>query len=177
MTATRHIFRSSSTSNADIRELLQSLFAAELLLPSRCLWLVSPWLTDLELLDNRSGAFASLDPQWGARRIRLAEILGRLLEVGAHIVVATRPGQHNDTFLRKLDDLSRASGAADRLTFHYSETLHLKGILGNDFYLSGSMNVTFNGVEILEEGVTFETSPEAIGTARIQLLNSYGGVA
>jgi hypothetical protein len=156
--------------------LLESLFVAELLLPSPCLWLISPWLTDLELLDNRSGAFASLDPQWGPRRIRVVEILGRLLEVGSHIVVATRPGQHNDTFVRKLDDLSRASGVADRLTVHRSETLHLKGILGRDFYLSGSMNLTFNGVEILEEGVTLETSPEALGTARIQLLHSYGGV-
>ena len=84
MTTARRIFRSSATSNAEVRELLESLLTAELLLPSRCLWLVSPWLTDLELLDNRSEAFASLDPQWGARRIRLAEILGRLLEFGSH---------------------------------------------------------------------------------------------
>lgn len=177
MSATRRIFRSSATSNSDIRELLESLFAAELLLPSRCLWLISPWLTDLELLDNRSGAFASLDPQWGPRRIRIVEILGRLLEVGSHVVVATRSGQHNDVFVRKLEDSARASGVPDRLAVHRSDTLHLKGILGRDFYLSGSMNLTFNGVEILEEGVTLETHVEAIGTARIQLLDSYGGVA
>lgn len=177
MSETRRIFRSSATSNAEIRELLESIFAAELLLPSRCLWLISPWLTDLELLDNRAGAFGSLDPQWGPRRIRIVEILGRLLEVGSQVVVATRPDQHNETFIRKLDDLSRASGTSDRLVVHRSETLHLKGVLADDFYLSGSMNLTYNGVEILEEGVTLETSAESIGTARIQLLNSYGGVA
>ena len=175
MTGSRRIFRSSSTSNAEIRELLESLFATELLLPSRCLWLVSPWLTDLDILDNRSGAFASLDPQWGSRRLRLAEILGRLLEVGSHIVVATRPAQHNDTFVRKLSDLARACGAAERLTIHLREALHLKGLLGDDFYLSGSMNFTFNGVEVLEEGVTFETSREATESARIPFLDSYGG--
>ena len=59
MSGVRRIFRSSSTSNAEIRELLESLFAAELLSPSRCLWLVSPWLTDLELLDNRAGAWSA----------------------------------------------------------------------------------------------------------------------
>lgn len=176
MTSTRRIFRSSSTSSAEVRELLESLFVAELLLPSKCLWLVSPWLTDLEVLDNRSGAFASLEPQWGARRIRLAEILGRLLEVGSHIVVATRSGQHNDTFVRKLDDLASASGSAGRLTVHRRDMLHLKGLLGSDFYLSGSMNFTFNGVEILEEGVTFETSHDATESARIPFLDSYGGV-
>ena len=57
------------------------------------------------------------------------------------------------------------------------DTLHLKGFLGNDFYLSGSMNLTFNGVEILEEGVTFETSREATESARIAFLDSYGGIS
>ncbi len=176
MTATRRIFRSSATSNAEVRELLESLFAAELLLPSRCLWLVSPWLSDIEILDNRSGTFASLEPQWSPRQIRLAEILGRLLETGSHIVIVTRPGQHNDTFLRKVGDLASASGASDRLVVHQKDTLHLKGILGRDYYLSGSMNLTFNGVEVLEEGITLETSEDAIGAARIQLLDRYGGV-
>jgi hypothetical protein len=177
VTTARRIFRSSATSNAEVRELLESLLITELLLPSKCLWLVSPWLTDLELLDNRAGAFTSLDPQWGARRIRLAEILGRLLEFGSHVIIATRSGQHNDTFVRRLDDLARASGSAERLRVHRRETLHLKGFLGNDFYLSGSMNLTFNGVEILEEGVTFETSREATESARIAFLDSYGGMA
>ena len=67
MSTTRRIFRSSYTSNAEIRELLELLFTAELLLPSRCLWIISPWLSDLDLLDNRSDAFSSLDPQWGPR--------------------------------------------------------------------------------------------------------------
>lgn len=176
MTSARRIFRSSSTSNAEVRELLESLFVAELLLPSKCLWLVSPWLTDLEILDNRSGAFASLDPQWGSRRIRLAEILGRLLEAGSHIVVATRSDRHNDTFVHKLNDLASVFGASERLVILRRDSLHLKGLLGSDFYLSGSMNFTFNGVEILEEGVTFETNPEATESARIPFLDSYGGV-
>ena len=176
MTATRRIFRSSTTSNAEVRELLELLFVSELLLPSKCLWLVSPWLTDLEILDNRSGAFASIDPQWGSRRIRLAEILGKMLELGSHIVIATRTGQHNDSFVRRLDDLARSSGSVRRLTIHRRDTLHLKGLLGNEFYLSGSMNFTFNGVEILEEGLTFETSRDATESARIPFLDSYGGV-
>ena len=46
----RQIIRSSSTSNAEIRELLQGIFTAELLCPSKQLWLVSPWLSDIELL-------------------------------------------------------------------------------------------------------------------------------
>lgn len=176
MSGIRRIFRSSSTSHAEIRELLESLFAAELLAPSRCMWLVSPWLTDLELLDNRTGAYAALDPQWGPRHLRLAELLGRLLELGTHVVVATRPDDHNEAFIRKLDDIARSTGVESQLTVHRKSTLHHKGFLGCDFYLSGSMNLTFNGVEILDEGVTFETSREATESARIAFLNDYGGV-
>ena len=176
MSGVRRIFRSSSTSNAEIRELLESLFAAELLSPSRCIWLVSPWLTDLELLDNRAGAWSALDPQWGPRQLRLAELLARLLEMGVHVVIATRPDAHNEHFLRKLDDLVKSSGVASLLTVHRKATLHHKGFLGDDFYLSGSMNLTFNGVEILDEGITFETDREATESARIAFLNDYGGV-
>ena len=176
MSGVRRIFRSSSTSNAEIRELLESLFAAELLSPSRCLWLVSPWLTDLELLDNRAGAWSALDPQWGPRQLRLAELLGRMLQMGVRVVIATRPDAHNEQFLRKLDDLVKSSGVENHLTVHRKATLHHKGFLGDDFYLSGSMNLTFNGVEILNEGVTFETDREATESARIAFLNDYGGM-
>lgn len=176
MNGVRRIFRSSSTSSAEIRELLESLFAAELLSPGRCLWLVSPWLTDLELLDNRTGAYAALDPQWGPRQLRLAELLGRLLELGSRIVIVTRPDPHNEPILRRLSDQAKASGADQLLTIHRRGTLHLKGLLSDDFYLSGSMNLTFNGVEILEEGVTLETGREATEAARIAFLEDYGGV-
>ena len=173
----RQIIRSSSTSNAEIRELLQGIFAAELLCPSRCLWVVSPWLSDLELLDNRSGAFASLDPQWGSRQIRLAEMLGRLLELGTQVIIATRPDAHNESFLRKLDDFARAAGNDSRLTIHRLPALHTKGILGDDFYISGSMNITFNGVEVLEEGLLFTTEAESVANARIAFMDGYGGNA
>ena len=171
----RQIIRSSSTSNAEIRELLQGVFAAELLRPSRCLWLVSPWLSDIELLDNRSGAFASLDPQWGSRQIRLVEMLGRMLELGTEVVIATRPDAHNESFLRKLDDVAKAAGNDSRLTIHRLPTLHTKGILGDDFYVSGSMNITFNGVEVLEEGLLFTTDAESVSNARIAFMDGYGG--
>jgi hypothetical protein len=177
MSGSRRIFRSSTTSNAEIRELLEALFVAELLRPSRCLWLVSPWFTDLDVLDNRSAAFASLDPQWGPRQMRLVELLGRLLKVGSRVVVSTRPVEHNNVFLAKLEDLAESLGATQLLTIHRRDTLHLKGFLGDDFYLSGSMNLTFNGVEILEEGVTLESSPEAVAFARVAFLDSYGGIA
>lgn len=175
MNSARRIYRSSSTSNEETRELLQAIFTAELLLPSSQLWLISPWVTDLEILDNRSGGFAAFNPRWEPRNIRLVEILGRLIELGSRVVIATRPDSHNDGFVQKLRSQTEASGQVQHLTIHRREELHWKGLLGTDFYLSGSMNITFNGVEILDESVLFETSRDAIGQACIQVLEKYGG--
>ncbi len=45
--------------------------------------------------------------------------------------------------------------------------------MGDDYYLSGSMNVTYNGVEINEEGIVFETDASQIATARIAFHENY----
>jgi hypothetical protein len=45
-----------------VRDLLQSLFAAELISPSRKLWLFFAWISDVEILDNLARQFAVLEP-------------------------------------------------------------------------------------------------------------------
>ncbi|EAQ80578.1 hypothetical protein DSM3645_14570 [Blastopirellula marina DSM 3645] len=105
----------------------------------------------------------------------MIEILGLMMELGADVVIATRPDAHNESFLRKLNDLARASGNESRLTFHRLPTLHTKGILGDDFYISGSMNITFNGIEVLQEGLLFTTDAESVSNARIAFMDGYGG--
>lgn len=172
MSGPRNIFRSSSTGNAEVSELLQALFVAETIIPSEEIWLVSPWLTDLQILDNRTGEFSALGHQWGPRRIRLSELLATTLE-SSQLFIVTRPVPHNDTFVQKIKDLAAAAGKTDNLTVHIRKTLHLKGLLGSDYYLSGSMNFTFNGVEILDEGISFDTSPDAIAQARIAFHENY----
>jgi hypothetical protein len=173
MSELRKIFRSASTSNAEVSELLQAIFVAESIIPSEEIWLVSPWLTDLEILDNRSAAFSAVGHQWGARRIRLTELLSTALE-SSRLFVVTRPDRHNDTFIQKLRDLADAAGTSENLTIRIRETLHIKGLLGQDYYLSGSMNFTFNGVEIHDEGIDLDTSPDSIAQARIAFHEHYG---
>ncbi len=55
---TRKIFRTKATGNSEVRELLETVLVSELIMPSPTIWLVSPWITDLEILDNRSAAFS-----------------------------------------------------------------------------------------------------------------------
>ena len=58
---------------------------------------------------------------------------------------------------------------------HAVEELHLKGILGDGYYLAGSMNFTYNGITINEEAVTYETSAEAIAEQKLIFTNRWGG--
>ena len=170
----RNTFTTQATSREEIREILEGIFVSELLVPSDSLWLVSPWITDIDILDNRAGQFSSLVPTWGLRRIRLSEIFSHVMERSV-VHVVTRPDTHNDAFVQKMRDLSRSSDNPDNLQVAIRETLHLKGLLGQDYYLSGSMNLTYNGVEVNHEGVTLDRSMDAISQARIHFQENYGG--
>ena len=172
---TRRIFKSASTSQSEVKDLLQEIFVGELLTPSKCLWLISPWISNIDIINNQSGTFTTVDPTWGRRSIRLAEVVIKILSLGSHIVVATRPDTHNDTFLSCLKEYSNDIGAQTRLTTTKREKLHIKGILGDTYFLSGSMNITFNGIELLEEQVTFDIDKSAVGEAQLVFYENYGG--
>lgn len=168
----RNTYTTQATSREEIREILEGIFVSELLVPSESIWLVSPWISDIDILDNRCGQFSSLVPTWGLRRIRLSEVFAQIM-THSRVHIVARPDSHNDAFLRKMDDLSRASDDAGNLHVAIHETLHLKGLLGKDYYLSGSMNLTYNGVEVNHEGISLDRRPEAIAEARIHFHQNY----
>lgn len=168
----RTTFATQATSRSEIREMLEGIFVAELLVPSESIWLVSPWISDIDILDNRCGQFSALVPTWGLRRIRLSDVFAHIMGQ-SRVHVVTRPDSHNDAFLRKIGDLSRASDDSD-LHVMTRDTLHLKGLLGQDYYLSGSMNLTYNGVEVNHEGVSLDRSSRIIAEARVHFKENYG---
>lgn len=163
--------------------LLQTLFAAELINPSDCIWLVSPWVSDIEILDNRTHAFRHLEPSWPRGSVRLSDVLASLLERGTTVHVATRPvrpwigdlGRHNDRFL---EELMRRVPAAAHLSIHRQEesNLHTKGLLGNKFFLSGSMNFTYNGVTVNDEQVRLTLDPSEVAQAHLEFKDRWGGM-
>ena len=173
---TRHIHKSSWRCQDEVRELLQAVFVGELLAPSLCIWLVSPWISDIPIIDNRASAFDAIDSAWGPRQLRLLDVLQRCLAVGTWVAVATRPLPHNRPFLDQLRGRAEQCGALDALVVHEAEDLHEKGLLGDDFYLSGSMNFTYGGVELLEETVKFDTSDDVVAQARLVYHERWGGL-
>ncbi|MCB9759490.1 MAG: phosphatidylserine/phosphatidylglycerophosphate/cardiolipin synthase family protein [Alphaproteobacteria bacterium] len=172
----RQILRTRSGSRQQIRALLESLFTAELLSPSPRLFLVSPWIRDIELLDNRSGGFRGLEPSWGRRQLRLGEVLTTLVQRGSHLTLATRPEPENKDFVRRVNaPLSEADRA--RFVVRYPERLHAKGLVGRGYAITGSMNFTNNGVENLDEFLRYETDPQRVAELLTEFSAEYGGVA
>lgn len=166
---------------ASVLELLRTIFMAELLRPSHTIWLVSPWFSDVPLLDNRLEGFRHLEPQWPRAEIPLGLILTTLAERGANLVVVARPmrpvapdeaSRVTDRFLGELE--RRVSDAA-RLSIHRDfDRVHTKGLLGDSYLLSGSMNFTFAGVKINDELVRFTTSQVEVAEARMEFRGLWG---
>jgi hypothetical protein len=159
----------SRAGDRQLPDLLQAIFTAELVAPSRCLWVVSPWVSDIPVLDNRANAYVTLNPQWPRGDVRLSSVLATLLDVGTTVHLAVRPDTHNR------DLVERLQAREWPLFLHHAEELYEKGLLGDELYLSGSMNFTYNGIRINEEAVHFHASPAVVAENRIVLTRRWGG--
>jgi hypothetical protein len=171
VTRARYIHKRSRS--AEAADILQAIFAAELISPSRALWLVSPWISNIPILDNRSNAFLSLEPAWGESRVRLATVLLKLASLGTRVVVATRPIDHNADFIAAIQNGYVAGGP--RPVIHRARELHEKGILGDGYHLGGSMNITFNGISVNEEALHFQTDAGEVARTRVLLAQRWPG--
>jgi len=167
----RQFLQSSSDARNSVRELLQIIFSAELLAPSRCVWVVSPWLRDLPVLDNTSGSFLSLCPELPRSEVRLSLVLRELLANGTQLVIATRPDPGNRQVIESLNQ----SDIESQVIFEERSELHAKGIVGDRYALVGSMNLTYNGLERLTELLVFETDRSAVEHLRLSFQKEYGG--
>lgn len=55
MSAMRKIFKSAVTSQSAVREVLVMVFATELLAPSKEVFIVAPWISNIVIFDSRLG--------------------------------------------------------------------------------------------------------------------------
>ena len=56
----------------------------------------------------------------------------------------------------------------NELIFHFQ--------IKDSFFLSGSMNITYNGIELLEEQITFDIDGAEVGSAKLTFHEKYGGL-
>lgn len=172
---TRRIFKSSVASQNLIRELLQVMFLGELLAPGgERAWLVSPWVSNIVLFDNRAGGFDTINPEWSGREVRLIEVMTGVMVRGTALGLATSLDVHNDPLIDALTMAADEAGLVDRLCIVRRQNLHIKGILLKRGLLTGSMNLTYNGLELNDEVVVYDTTAKPLAEARINF-ESYLG--
>ncbi|NYG07744.1 phosphatidylserine/phosphatidylglycerophosphate/cardiolipin synthase-like enzyme [Phycicoccus badiiscoriae] len=147
-----------------LNDLMQNLLATELLVPSRQLWVLSPWISDIDVIDNTAGQFKTVLPGLPSRKIRFTEVLIELARRGCDVRVLTRDAESNVVALQRLENVG---GSGSRPTVRVHPHLHDKGILGDRFHLQGSMNFTFFGQAVNAEGVTLTRDPHDIAEAHI----------
>jgi phosphatidylserine/phosphatidylglycerophosphate/cardiolipin synthase-like enzyme len=164
VTVLRRTIRSNPRAGVRVNDLLSSVFIAELLDPSPHLWLVSPWVSDIPVLDNRDDRLGGLLGENFVRLIHLAEMLSLLATAGSHLHVAIRPDDHNDHFI---DRIGRA--AEGQVALHYGADLHEKTLCGSDWVVTGSMNFTWRGIEVNDEAVTYSVDPAFAAQTRVDL--------
>jgi len=142
-----------------LADCLSSVLVLELWHPSPELYLISPWLSEVSLISNRLGQFRSLVPDGWKYELRLTDILIMLAERGTLVRVIYNPHhQQTQDFIAKLPTTIECRGV---------ETLHEKGLISHHFYIHGSMNFTYSGVNVNDEKVELTDEPEDVSFALV----------
>jgi hypothetical protein len=150
-----------------LRALIQSLFAAEILMPSRPLWLFFAWVTDVDVLDNSARQFGALCPDWPSAQIQLSTVLDGLLGRGGTVNIVLRDATHNKYFIDRIRLLQRRHSGL--IKWCKRAEFHEKGMLGNGYVLDGSMNLTVRGLTTNDEHVILRCDPKSVAQRRIEL--------
>jgi phosphatidylserine/phosphatidylglycerophosphate/cardiolipin synthase-like enzyme len=168
MTDTRQIFKSATSAPKGARDVLTLVFAHELIVPSDTLHLVTPWVSNIVVFDNRLGEFDGLNPEWTRREIRLVDVLVAVASNDTRLVLRVRPDRHNQPFHARLMAALDDVGLRDRCRWSESIALHTKGLLTDHALLSGSMNFTERGVTLNDESLTVSFDAQLIAQAKVE---------
>lgn len=151
---------------------LSSLFTLELLYPSPEIYLISPWLSKVPLISNQFGQFRAIVSELNRNELHLGDILFLLAEKGSRVYIMCRPHQaYTEEFLKPLLANSK------NIECRRSDTLHEKGLISHHFYLRGSMNFTYAGVNLNDESVELTTRSSEVASALAEAKLAWKGLA
>lgn len=151
----------SNAASSQLRDLVSSAFACALMRTdwssdqAKAVYVCSPWISDFPVFDNRYGQFDVLVPHArGSSRIRLGDVLIALASVTT-VRIVSKQTEATRQFLAGRD--FAGSNVHVRIA---GDELHEKGLLTPDFYLEGSMNLTYSGVHLNQEKVSYHAGSD-----------------
>lgn len=149
---------------SQLRDLISSALLTLLILPdsTRTAYFSSPWISDFVLFDNYFRQFGSVFPGIADKgRIRFRDYLSYLSRQMKVRIITTRTDA-SLTFLKSFG----ANMKAVEYKFAPDE-YHEKGILAPSFYIEGSMNITYNGLYVRDEKITYHVPTTPDGRAKV----------
>lgn len=165
------VVRISGHTGLRVQPILRAVLLGELLAPSEEIWLLSPWISDVDVIDNATGRYDAVFGDAPVTICRFSEALARIAASGARIHVVTKPDKHNQPFLNRL---RRLAPAAEVIA---APPLHEKMFCGDNWLMTGSMNFTKKGMELNDEVVTYTVGGAEPGQARLDLHHRWHGAA
>ena len=140
------------------------------------IWLASPWVTDFDLLDNRTGNWSSLEPTWGCRFVRHSEVLVKLMASGSRLHLVTTS---NEPYTKRfVDNLESRISDSNVLRVQFMDKSHIfnhvKGFLTKNFLIEGSMNFTRTGFYESIEKNYVKIDKSTIVDQRLNFRDAYG---
>ncbi len=169
MSSQRQIFLHGPLGKRHLKEVLSAQVAGLLMKPE-LIWLVSPWVSDFPVLDNRTGDWDVLEPSWGNREISFMELLASAANSGCPLRLVTLNDGKSQGFISQLKN--RLLDGVD-CKYLASSSLHTKGLLTSCFFLKGSMNYTFHGANLNDEVLELTNDGTMISEALLEFEERY----
>ncbi|MEU8132140.1 phospholipase D-like domain-containing protein DpdK [Streptodolium elevatio] len=163
--------RTNARSALRADSLIRTALLAQLVGGQGEVWLVSAWISDVELVDNSDGSFDHALGEDPPERCRLSDLLLLLAQSGTKVRVVTRSAAANATFVQRLR--SGADPACD-LRVIQDNDVHEKCLVGPGWILQGSMNFTRNGLARNKEQITYTTDERSAAQALVEFQHEWG---
>ena len=167
----RHIRKGMGRARYDVGHALESLFVAETISASPEIWIVSPWISDVVLIDNRGGRYEHLRLA-GERTLKISDVLVFMASrFETRITVVVSDHEWASEFRMVLPRVFKEKNLEHLLNFIIKpqQELHEKSITTSDWQVSGSMNFTKQGIDVKDEVVAIDTSQRNASEAIIDL--------
>lgn len=136
---------------------LTSIFSLEAALPSKEIYLISPFLSNSPIIQNKHGEYTDLFPFSEGKTIFLSDIFTTLAWRGSDIRIICNPERpETKKFINLL---------GNNVEIRKLSNNHEKGLFTNHIYLHGSMNFTYRGININGENIRITSNGSEVNHA------------
>jgi len=147
----------SHTGNVTLKDSLASIFSLEAALPSKEIYLISPFLSNSPIIQNSLEEYTDLFPFAKEKVIYLSDILNMLAWKGANVRIICDPERiETRRFIKNLNK---------DIEIKKLNNNHEKGLITSHIYLHGSMNFTYRGININGENVRMTSNRTEVNQA------------